>query len=145
MWYFSLDPSRVVTSGRCDDQEAVLSLTLPDNAASLLLYFKKVENTHSHLWVWFGCSPTVQRLAGSCGIVTKHFKSSILLKYVSEGPGGLCWSVSISCNFICDVCFLGQRCAYVHNPLISVGEESFLRHQDDGSRVSSACLQRMSQ
>ncbi|XP_030290487.1 lysosome-associated membrane glycoprotein 3 isoform X2 [Sparus aurata] len=44
MWYFSLDPSRVVTSGRCDDGEAVLSLTLPDNAASLLLYFKKEKS-----------------------------------------------------------------------------------------------------
>ncbi|KAM8744876.1 lysosome-associated membrane glycoprotein 3 isoform 2-T2 [Acanthopagrus schlegelii] len=40
-WYFNLDPSRVRTSGRCDDRDAVLSLTLPDNAASLQLYFKK--------------------------------------------------------------------------------------------------------
>ncbi|XP_073333027.1 lysosome-associated membrane glycoprotein 3 isoform X2 [Pagrus major] len=40
-WYFNLDPSRVRTSGHCDDRDALLSFTLPDNAASLQLSFKK--------------------------------------------------------------------------------------------------------
>lgn len=44
-WYFNLDPSRVRTTGYCGSQAAVLSLTLPDNAASLQITFRKVENT----------------------------------------------------------------------------------------------------
>ncbi|XP_034439497.1 lysosome-associated membrane glycoprotein 3 [Hippoglossus hippoglossus] len=40
-WYFSLDPSRIRTSGYCGKEVAVLSLTLPGNAASLQLTFKK--------------------------------------------------------------------------------------------------------
>ncbi|XP_028260577.1 lysosome-associated membrane glycoprotein 3 [Parambassis ranga] len=40
-WYFSLDPSRVRTSGYCGTEDAVLSLTLPDNAASLQFNFRK--------------------------------------------------------------------------------------------------------
>ncbi|XP_060934736.1 lysosome-associated membrane glycoprotein 3 [Limanda limanda] len=40
-WYFSLDPSRVRRSGYCGKEAAVLSLTLPGNAASLQLTFKK--------------------------------------------------------------------------------------------------------
>ncbi|XP_039985375.1 lysosome-associated membrane glycoprotein 3 isoform X2 [Xiphias gladius] len=43
-WYFNLDPSRVRTSGYCDKQVAVLSLTLPDNAAGLQLTFKKEKS-----------------------------------------------------------------------------------------------------
>uniref|UniRef100_A0A8C9YUM7 Lysosome-associated membrane glycoprotein 2-like luminal domain-containing protein n=1 Tax=Sander lucioperca TaxID=283035 RepID=A0A8C9YUM7_SANLU len=43
-WYFNLDPSRVRASGYCDKEAAVLSLTLPDNAASLQFTFKKEEN-----------------------------------------------------------------------------------------------------
>lgn len=44
-WYFNLDPYTVRTTGYCGDAKAVLSLTLPDNVASLLLTFKKVRNT----------------------------------------------------------------------------------------------------
>lgn len=44
-WYFNLDPSRVRTSGYCSSEAAVLSLTLPDNAASLQFTFRKVEST----------------------------------------------------------------------------------------------------
>ncbi|XP_035509772.1 lysosome-associated membrane glycoprotein 3 [Morone saxatilis] len=40
-WYFNLDPSRVRTSGHCDKDIAVLSLTLPNNAASLQFNFRK--------------------------------------------------------------------------------------------------------
>ncbi|XP_054459067.1 lysosome-associated membrane glycoprotein 3 isoform X2 [Anoplopoma fimbria] len=43
-WYFNLDPSRVRTSGYCDKEAAVLSLTLPDNAASLQFTFRKEES-----------------------------------------------------------------------------------------------------
>ncbi|XP_040895499.1 lysosome-associated membrane glycoprotein 3 [Toxotes jaculatrix] len=43
-WYFSLDPSRVRTSGYCGKDTAVLSLTLADNAASLQLTFRKEKN-----------------------------------------------------------------------------------------------------
>uniref|UniRef100_A0A3Q3W0M5 Lysosome-associated membrane glycoprotein 2-like luminal domain-containing protein n=1 Tax=Mola mola TaxID=94237 RepID=A0A3Q3W0M5_MOLML len=43
-WYFNLDPARVRTSGYCNKQAAVLSLTLPDNAASLQLTFRKVRH-----------------------------------------------------------------------------------------------------
>ncbi|KAM3619053.1 uncharacterized protein V6R79_002308 [Siganus canaliculatus] len=46
-WYFNLDPSRVRTSGYCNQQAAVLSLTLPDNAASLQLFFTKDKNRFS--------------------------------------------------------------------------------------------------
>lgn len=44
-WYFNLDPYRVTASGYCGSQAAVLSLTLPDNAASLQITFRKVEST----------------------------------------------------------------------------------------------------
>lgn len=40
-WYFNLDPSRVKSSGYCGKEAAVLSLTLPDNGASLQLTFRK--------------------------------------------------------------------------------------------------------
>ncbi|XP_062251467.1 lysosome-associated membrane glycoprotein 3 [Platichthys flesus] len=40
-WYYSLDPTRVTTSGYCGKEVAVLSLTLPGNSASLQLTFKK--------------------------------------------------------------------------------------------------------
>ncbi|XP_044056292.1 lysosome-associated membrane glycoprotein 3 isoform X2 [Siniperca chuatsi] len=43
-WYFSLDPSRVSTSGYCGKETALLSLTLPDNAASLQVTFRKEKN-----------------------------------------------------------------------------------------------------
>ncbi|XP_071368564.1 lysosome-associated membrane glycoprotein 3 isoform X2 [Centroberyx affinis] len=43
-WYFELDPTRVATSGYCGKEAAVLSLTLPDNAASLQLTFRKEGN-----------------------------------------------------------------------------------------------------
>lgn len=43
-WYFSLDPSRVTISGRCGNEEALISLTLPDNAANLQFKFKKEKN-----------------------------------------------------------------------------------------------------
>ncbi|XP_045904536.1 lysosome-associated membrane glycoprotein 3 isoform X2 [Micropterus dolomieu] len=43
-WYFNLDPSRVSISGYCSKETAVLSLTLPANAASLQLFFKKENN-----------------------------------------------------------------------------------------------------
>ncbi|TKS74227.1 Lysosome-associated membrane glycoprotein 3 [Collichthys lucidus] len=40
-WYFSLDPSRVTATGYCGRSSAVLSLTLPDNSASLQFTFVK--------------------------------------------------------------------------------------------------------
>ncbi|XP_029906295.1 lysosome-associated membrane glycoprotein 3 [Myripristis murdjan] len=40
-WYFNLDPSRVSISGYCADKVAVLSLTMPNNGASLQLTFIK--------------------------------------------------------------------------------------------------------
>ncbi|XP_034736535.1 lysosome-associated membrane glycoprotein 3 [Etheostoma cragini] len=43
-WYFNLDPSRVTAGGYCGKEAAVLSLTLPDNTASLQFTFKKEEN-----------------------------------------------------------------------------------------------------
>uniref|UniRef100_A0A8D3CY38 Methylcrotonoyl-CoA carboxylase 1 (alpha) n=1 Tax=Scophthalmus maximus TaxID=52904 RepID=A0A8D3CY38_SCOMX len=44
-WYFNLDPSRVKSSGYCGKEAAVLSLTLPDNGASLQLTFRKVQHS----------------------------------------------------------------------------------------------------
>ncbi|XP_068581214.1 lysosome-associated membrane glycoprotein 3 isoform X2 [Cebidichthys violaceus] len=43
-WYFNLDPSRFRTSGYCDTEAAVLSLTLPDDAAGLQFTFRKEKN-----------------------------------------------------------------------------------------------------
>uniref|UniRef100_A0A3P9QH02 Lysosomal associated membrane protein 3 n=1 Tax=Poecilia reticulata TaxID=8081 RepID=A0A3P9QH02_POERE len=43
-WYFSLDPSRVLLSGKCSKDEALLSLMLPDNSARLEFTFRKDEN-----------------------------------------------------------------------------------------------------
>ncbi|XP_029285979.1 lysosome-associated membrane glycoprotein 3 isoform X2 [Cottoperca gobio] len=43
-WYFNLDPSSVRTAGYCGREAAVLSLTLPDNAASLQFTFRKENN-----------------------------------------------------------------------------------------------------
>ncbi|XP_021179988.2 lysosome-associated membrane glycoprotein 3 [Fundulus heteroclitus] len=40
-WYFNLDPSRVELRGKCNKDEALLSLMLPDNSASLDFTFKK--------------------------------------------------------------------------------------------------------
>uniref|UniRef100_A0A3B4BML0 Lysosome-associated membrane glycoprotein 2-like luminal domain-containing protein n=1 Tax=Periophthalmus magnuspinnatus TaxID=409849 RepID=A0A3B4BML0_9GOBI len=45
-WYFSLDPSRVVRTGTCGAKNAILSLTLPNNSASLLFYFLKDKNVY---------------------------------------------------------------------------------------------------
>lgn len=42
-WYFNLDSSRVRVSGYCGNQAAVLSITMPDNAASLQFTFTKVR------------------------------------------------------------------------------------------------------
>ncbi|KAJ4943479.1 hypothetical protein JOQ06_005979 [Pogonophryne albipinna] len=64
-WYYNLEPSRVRTGGSCGEEAAVLSLTLPDNAASLQLTFRKkgnifyVSNLTAHvspLPVFQGCS-----------------------------------------------------------------------------------------
>ncbi|KAK2835172.1 hypothetical protein Q5P01_015656 [Channa striata] len=43
-WYFNVDPSRVVVTGDCGRDAAVLSLKLPDNAASLNFSFTKEKN-----------------------------------------------------------------------------------------------------
>ncbi|XP_023195809.1 lysosome-associated membrane glycoprotein 3 [Xiphophorus maculatus] len=43
-WYFSLDPSRVMLSGECSKDEALLSLMLPDNSAQLEFTFRKDED-----------------------------------------------------------------------------------------------------
>ncbi|XP_029988538.1 lysosome-associated membrane glycoprotein 3 [Sphaeramia orbicularis] len=43
-WYFNLDPSRVQTTGYCEKQAALMSLTLPDNAASLQFTFRKEKD-----------------------------------------------------------------------------------------------------
>lgn len=59
-WYFNLDPYTVRTTGYCSKAKAVLSLTLPDNVASLLLTFRKVRNTvHNKTKT---CSNTIFRL-----------------------------------------------------------------------------------
>lgn len=42
-WFFNLDPLKVHVSGSCHRESAVLSLTLPDHAASLQFTFKKVQ------------------------------------------------------------------------------------------------------
>lgn len=42
-WFVNLDPSRTRTSGLCGGGAAVLSLTLPDDAASLVFTFRKVN------------------------------------------------------------------------------------------------------
>ncbi|CAG5863283.1 lysosome-associated membrane glycoprotein 3 [Menidia menidia] len=47
-WYFSLDPSRVRISGYCVKDVAVLSLTMPNNAASLQFTFKR-EKKHFYV------------------------------------------------------------------------------------------------
>ncbi|XP_054645970.1 LOW QUALITY PROTEIN: uncharacterized protein lamp3 [Dunckerocampus dactyliophorus] len=43
-WYYNLDPSKVLSSGYCHKEAAVLSLTLLDDAASLQFSFKKVQH-----------------------------------------------------------------------------------------------------
>nr|XP_057928223.1 lysosome-associated membrane glycoprotein 2 isoform X2 [Doryrhamphus excisus] len=43
-WYYNLDPSKVLSSGYCHKDAAVLSLTLLDDAASLQFIFKKENN-----------------------------------------------------------------------------------------------------
>ncbi|XP_019741090.1 lysosome-associated membrane glycoprotein 3 isoform X2 [Hippocampus comes] len=43
-WFFNLDPLKVHVSGSCHRESAVLSLTLPDHAASLQFTFKKENN-----------------------------------------------------------------------------------------------------
>uniref|UniRef100_UPI0037E96E0D lysosome-associated membrane glycoprotein 3 n=1 Tax=Semicossyphus pulcher TaxID=241346 RepID=UPI0037E96E0D len=56
-WYLSLDPTRVRTSGYCNKDEAVLSLTLPYNGASLQLVFKKKNRVFSITKVTAHVSP----------------------------------------------------------------------------------------
>ncbi|XP_077441319.1 lysosome-associated membrane glycoprotein 3 [Vanacampus margaritifer] len=46
-WFFNLDPVKVIVSGSCHRESAVLSLALPDNAASLNFTFKKENNMFS--------------------------------------------------------------------------------------------------
>lgn len=47
-WYFNLDSSRVTVSGYCGNQAAVLSITMPDNAASLQFTFAKVGKKRNY-------------------------------------------------------------------------------------------------
>lgn len=47
-WYFNLDSSRVRVSGYCGNQAAVLSITMPDNAASLQFTFTKVRKKRNY-------------------------------------------------------------------------------------------------
>ncbi|XP_072295314.1 lysosome-associated membrane glycoprotein 3 [Eucyclogobius newberryi] len=49
-WYLNLDPSRVATSGVCRRRVAVLSLTLPDDGASLRFYFTKGPPSEKNLY-----------------------------------------------------------------------------------------------
>ncbi|XP_044217918.1 lysosome-associated membrane glycoprotein 3 [Thunnus albacares] len=43
-WYFNLEPSRVISDGKCDKDTAVLTLTLPGNATSLQFTFRKEKS-----------------------------------------------------------------------------------------------------
>ncbi|XP_077463614.1 lysosome-associated membrane glycoprotein 3 [Stigmatopora argus] len=45
-WFFNLDPLKVLASGTCHWQSAVLSLTLADNSATLQFTFKKEKNQY---------------------------------------------------------------------------------------------------
>nr|XP_061791051.1 lysosome-associated membrane glycoprotein 3-like [Nerophis lumbriciformis] len=45
-WFFNLDPLKVLVSGTCHWESAVLSLTLPDNAATMQFTFKKENNQY---------------------------------------------------------------------------------------------------
>lgn len=47
-WYFNLDSSRVTVSGYCGNQAAVLSITMPGNAASLQFTFTKVGKKRNY-------------------------------------------------------------------------------------------------
>ncbi|XP_061681304.1 lysosome-associated membrane glycoprotein 3 isoform X2 [Syngnathoides biaculeatus] len=47
-WFFNLDPLKVLASGSCHRDLAVLSLTIPNNGASLQFTFKK-ENNHYYV------------------------------------------------------------------------------------------------
>nr|XP_049588323.1 lysosome-associated membrane glycoprotein 2 [Syngnathus scovelli] len=43
-WFYNLDPLKVTVRGSCHRESAVLSLSLPDNAASLQFTFRKEKN-----------------------------------------------------------------------------------------------------
>ncbi|XP_077389288.1 lysosome-associated membrane glycoprotein 3 [Festucalex cinctus] len=43
-WFFNLDPAKVMVSGSCHRESAILSLALPDHSASLQFTFKKENN-----------------------------------------------------------------------------------------------------
>ncbi|XP_071342501.1 lysosome-associated membrane glycoprotein 3 [Trachinotus anak] len=64
-WYFSLDPCRVNVSGFCEKETAVLSLSLPDDAASLQLTFRKEKDIFyiSRLTAHVSPVPVCQRCA----------------------------------------------------------------------------------
>ncbi|KAK7939305.1 hypothetical protein WMY93_002631 [Mugilogobius chulae] len=69
-WYFNLDPSRVHLTGNCGYKTAMLSLTLPDNAASLQFFFTKdkkvyyVRKITAHLSPIPLCKNCTQTFAG---------------------------------------------------------------------------------
>ncbi|KAF7202780.1 lysosomal associated membrane protein 3 [Nothobranchius furzeri] len=46
-WYFNLDPSRIRMNGYCGKEDALLSLTLPDDSAGLHFTFRTVKK-HKH-------------------------------------------------------------------------------------------------
>ncbi|XP_061540139.1 lysosome-associated membrane glycoprotein 3 [Phycodurus eques] len=58
-WFFNLDPLKVLASGSCHRESAVLSLTLPANAASLQFTFKKENNLYyvTKLTAWVTPQP----------------------------------------------------------------------------------------
>nr|XP_043900154.1 lysosome-associated membrane glycoprotein 3 [Solea senegalensis] len=64
-WYFSVDPSRISTSGQCDKDAAVLSLNLTDNAGKLQLTFRKEKQVHyiTKLTAHLSPLPVCQRCA----------------------------------------------------------------------------------
>uniref|UniRef100_A0A3Q1GG70 Lysosomal associated membrane protein 3 n=1 Tax=Acanthochromis polyacanthus TaxID=80966 RepID=A0A3Q1GG70_9TELE len=66
-WYFNLDPSSVNISGNCGKEAAVLSLSLPDKAASLQFTFRKENNFFyvTNLTAHLSPQPVYQTYSGS--------------------------------------------------------------------------------
>ncbi|XP_051803587.1 lysosome-associated membrane glycoprotein 3 [Acanthochromis polyacanthus] len=101
-WYFNLDPSSVNISGNCGKEAAVLSLSLPDKAASLQFTFRKVPLFHQHDTYMYFCvrfEPSLWICVGFCvkALENNFFYVTNLTAHLSPQP--VCQGCAVSTIF----------------------------------------------
>ncbi|XP_061593200.1 lysosome-associated membrane glycoprotein 3 [Cololabis saira] len=83
-WFFNLNPSRVMVSGYCGNDEALLSLTLPGNASGLHFTFRKEKESVyvADLTAYLSPQPACK------GCFNKTYLGSVTQKKLFEAASG---------------------------------------------------------